>query len=361
MALTNVATITQDQLQKLVGNTILTGSNLLVFGPAGIGKTEICEQEIKTAGFVPVYLNLSVLEAPDLLGLPVIDGLSTRYALPQYLPRRSEGAPRHVLLVDELDKGRPELQSACLELFQFRSINGTKLDFQAVLATGNLPDENAHSQIVSHPLTNRCGVYRVTHTFEAWQDWAREAGINALVVGFLSKNPGFLLQPAPEGDDTAYAHPSPRAWTSAARDLDKSPSKDGDFQQLLVAGRVGCAAAVKFRVWLDYYREIEPQITALISAGSAPPSSWSLDKVFVASLAGCEAINSKGSDPKTPAGDLNKMVENIFKWLAQLPSEVCVGAVKSSLSMKVITERKLTTVPIFMEVFKKINRAMKAS
>ena len=85
---------------------------------------------------------------------------------------------------------------------------------------------------------------------------------------FLSRNTNFLLKKPPEGDETAYCHPSPRAWTLAASDLDGTgPESPIEFQELLVAGRVGTGAATKFKVWLEHYRHIAPMIDALIHDG----------------------------------------------------------------------------------------------
>lgn len=375
--LTQVSEIDQATLKILMAFTIQRGSNLITFGPAGIGKTEIAMQVCEESGHGHKYLNLSVLEAPDLLGLPTVSEKTGKsvYALPEGFPLvTEEDSKETVLLVDELDKAKPELQNPMLELFQFRSINGTKLKFKAVIATGNLPDEGAYSQTVSHALTNRCGVYRVTHSFDAWQNWAVPAGVNPLIVGFLSRSTNFLLQPPPDGDETAYCHPSPRAWTLAARDLDATSSRDSiEFQELLVAGRVGTGAATKFKVWLEHYRHVAPAIDALVQKGTHPPKDMTLDRLFVCAISGVDAImEATRNPPKGSKGTLDKVsqehkkvvhqvTDNVFKWLKELPGEVCIGAVKSTLNMQIIAQYELTKNQPFMDVYMKIRKAMKDS
>jgi hypothetical protein len=363
--LTGVPQINQSDLSIMAKFTIKNGTNLIVFGNAGIGKTEIAMQACDELGYAFKYLNLSVLEAPDLIGLPNVNSLGkTTYAPPDGFPLLSENVKECVLLVDEIDKAKPELQNPMLELFQFRSINGNKFKFRAVLATGNLPDENAHSQTVSHALTNRCQVYQVTHSFEAWQTWAVEAQVNPLIVGFLSRHTNELLQPPPEGDETAYNHPSPRAWTLAARDLIAADRESLDFQQFVIASRVGAPAATKFRVWLEHYRHIQPQIDDLVKDGKHPDKNMSLDRLFVCAIAGVDSIMdlSRTMAQSKSKDEINKKMvtttTNVFNWLKVLPSEVCVGAVKSTLSMKAIADNGLTKIPTFMEVFTKIRKAM---
>jgi len=370
--LTGIQEIDQETLMQMLRFYIKNGGNLMTFGPAGIGKTEMAMQACEAEEYEYIYLNLSVLEAPDLNGLPMIDESGdvpvSRYAPPAQFPVAGKSTgKKKILLVDEADKAKPELQNPMLELFQFRSINGTKLDIHAVVATGNLPDENAFSQPMSHALMNRCGVYRVTHAYDPWQDWAVAASVNPLVVGFLSSNPEFLLQPPPEGDDTAYCHPSPRAWTLSARDIDAAPDADVNFQTLLVAARVGQPAAVKFRVWLEHYRFVEPMIRALVDEGKHPSlSNSTLDRIFVCAISGVEAIvrecRKTPTDPKAKeeqAKRVRKVTENVMNWIKDLPSEIQIGALKSTLTMKMIQENSLTTVKPFMDAYVKIRKVMK--
>jgi hypothetical protein len=368
--LTGITELDQGQLKTLMRFTIRQGTNLITFGPAGCGKTEMAIQACSDESIDYVYLNLSVLEAPDLMGLPMIDNetKTTTYAIPEMLPRRDSGKPK-VLLVDEVDKAKPELQNPCLELFQFRSINGRPLNIKAVIATGNLPDEGAFSQPMSHALTNRCSVFRVGCAFEPWHQWAVDSGINNLVVGFLSKNPEYLLQPAPEGDETAYCHPSPRAWSLAARDLDgtldaKDATNDVDFQTLLIAGRVGQGAAVKFRVWLEHYRHVDPIIDALSRNGTKPDlSNMTIDRQLVCALGAVgRMMTATRTEHKTKDAhkkEVHRVTENVMNWINDLPSEFCIAAVKSTLSMKVIQDFELTKIKPFMSVYLKIRQSLK--
>lgn len=382
--LTGVQELDVEQLESVTDFTIEQGTNLMVFGPAGTGKTEIGEQRADAAsarGLISgyIYLNLSVLEAPDLVGLPYRieeslrtgDGVTetrrgkTAYAIPEKFSYLGDGLKK-TLVCDELDKARPELQNPMLELFQFRSVNGIKLNIRSVYATGNLPDENAFSQPVSHALMNRCSVYKVVPSFDPWMKWAVDSGINALVVGFLSRNTNLLLQPPPSGDDTAYCHPTPRAWAGAARDLDGASGKSVDFQTILVAGRVGQPAAAQFRVWLDHHRHIEPYIDALVKEGKDPGREISgMERVFVFGIAGanaivqaCQRVDAADERSKRDAQKvLVRTVDNVMKWIGNISTEYAIGALKSVLTMDLITRHRLMEIKSFMDVFVKIRQS----
>lgn len=363
--LTNIASITQDIYMSALRHNIRTGGNLLCFGQAGVGKTEMAIQAAEAEKFAVYYLNLSVLEAPDLIGLPFIDDdKCVDYAPPKMLPVEGKVQEKVVLLVDELDKGKPEMQNPLLELFQSHTLNGRKMLIQSIVATGNLPDEGAHSQPVSHALTNRCKVFRLEHSFEPWREWAQSANVNALVVGFLSKNNEYLSQAPIEGDPTAYARCSPRSWTLAAKDLDTTSNQDSiDFQTLLVAGRVGQAAAVKFRVWLDHYRHVEPLIDKLVADGTHPQGEMTIDKQLVCAIGAVAAVAQEcrkdGSDKAKREAQIHKTAKNVFSYLQRLPSEFQVAAVKSTLSMELITKWQLTKVQEVMNTYLNVRKAMK--
>jgi len=365
--LTNVVEITQDTYLTALRFNIRTGGNLMIFGQAGTGKTEMAIQAAEAEGFGVYYLNLSVLEAPDLLGLPIVtDDKSVDYARPKFLPVEGRVERPVVLLVDEVDKARPELQNPLLELFQSHTLNGTRLSIQAIVATGNLPDEGAHSQPVSHALTNRCKVYRLVHSFEPWRQWAQDSGLNGLVVGFLSKNQEFLSRPPVEGDPTAYCRPSPRAWSAAARDLDRTSNKDSvDFQTMLVAGRVGSEAAVKFRVWLDHYRHVEPVIDELVKTGKAPDmKTMTIDKQLVCAIGAVSAVSAEArrSDIREKVKhqqSVDRIATNVFSWIQSIPTEFQIAAVKSSLSMELIQKFNMQKIPSVMQTYLAVRKVLK--
>lgn len=346
----------------------------MVFGPAGSGKTEICIQTALDHGYDYVYLNLSVLEAPDLLGLPMINEATstTKYALPDAFPKALKERPKDhkgkILIVDEIDKAKPELQNPMLELFQYRSINGQELDFQAVLSTGNRPDEGAFSMPVSKALTNRCKVYRMEPQYDQWQTWAAGVGLNGLIVGFLSRNTEYFFKPDKSGDVTAYCACSARSWTNAANDLDVAQDKHGSdyaFQQQLVAGYVGTEAAVKFQVWLEHYKEIYPAIDALINQGKVPDmSGQTMDRIIVTAIAAVQEI-SKRCDNTAPSkkeiGDVQKVVKAVSIFLKNASPDIQIAAMKSTLSVPKITNYKMAEVPEFMTVFRNISKSFKSS
>jgi hypothetical protein len=370
--LTDILEINQKKLGEMYDFAVISGSNILVFGPAGVGKTVQAIATCNNAGLKYRYLNLSVLEAIDLMGLPTTKGGKTVYAPPEFLPEfdpNEELSEPIVLIVDELDKAKDEVESPMLELFQFRSINGKQFNIQSVIATGNLPDEKAKSRLVSHALANRCLIYKVRCEFEPWRQWAVSANVNPLVVGFLDKHPEYLLMPNKTKDPTAYCKPSPRAWSRAARELDFLQSnsdiyqdisfkdlKRGEdniskFAQTIVAGRVGMAASVKFKVWVDHYRKYEPVVDDLLYNGKFPDQNLTSEAMIIIAMSAMrEFKNGLGNlDEKV----LHQMSANVFGWLLEkhVAPDYALAAGRAVFSEQIFKKHNLKSYPNVKELY----------
>jgi hypothetical protein len=361
--LTGILEIDTQSYWDLIQHNIKSGGNLLVLGQAGIGKTEIPFQVAKKNNLKTVYWNLSTQEPPDLTGLPIIsdvDGIPcVEYASPHYLPVYSLNPEPVMVVIDELDKVKPDMQNPLLEILHLRTLNGRRLNIKSIVATGNLPDEGAFSKPISHALTNRCSVYKLRHNHDGWLNWAVDSGVNGLIVAFINRNPEYLSRPPVVGDPTAYARCSPRSWNNAARELDVS-IKSGDdieFQTTVVAGKVGMEPAAKFRVWLEHYRHVEPIIDKIVDGKNVSIGNMSIDRVLVTSIGSCSKLSSM-MESKEKKDKVHKVASNVFKFLIKLPPEIQVAAVKSTLSMTKIREYSLTGIGEVAEVFSNIVKAL---
>jgi MoxR-like ATPase len=92
---------------------------VLLEGPTGIGKSEIVRAAAKKLGIELVVLDLSLLEPPDLVGLPIIEHGRTRYALPGILPTEGRG----ILLLEELNRAERYIQQPALQLLSARTLH----------------------------------------------------------------------------------------------------------------------------------------------------------------------------------------------------------------------------------------------
>jgi hypothetical protein len=109
-------------------------------GPRGVGKTQMQRQisaELSAESGYKVEVKtviLSVLEAPDMNGMPYILSNVTEYGRPHFLPSEGYG----ILFFDEANRANRDIQNALLTLIEDREINGHRLgDGWIIVLAGN--------------------------------------------------------------------------------------------------------------------------------------------------------------------------------------------------------------------------------
>lgn len=437
--LTDVPQINQKDFKTLVRTAIRCGTNILIIGPSGGGKTLIAKEVADEENSDLIYINLAVLERTDFQGFPVLseDKSMVSYATPDYLPfsdskfkidikkledlkllvadnptvmreidakitdlknkqylasvasaksmieterfkaeiekivsSKSGASDRPItFLFDEADKAATETTQTLLELLQFGSINGRKLNVKACILTGNLPDEHAHVSQISHAITKRCSTYVMNIDFQVWREWAFKNGVHDHIVQFLSNEPGLLYKKAPDGDVTAYALPSPRTWVMASDMIHKMESDDyfrkmpdhklDELKMTIIAGNVGDTAAAKYRAWYNHYRKWDPAIQELIEQGKHPDFSnaGSAEQLIVA-IAACSKVYAelKPNNEKK----IKQIAKNVYSWLVTQPDDIAHGSIRISFGgdFKSAYTYGLSKIPEAIAAFKKIQETL---
>lgn len=357
----NLQEIDQEQALHLSKFFIQSHKNLFLFGRRGTGKTEIAMQAAMACNYKINYVNLSVIERPDLAGYPDMtcpDDVVV-FKSPSFLPPLSDAEPDSIILFDEVDKAPPEVTAPLLEILQFKKINGKKINVAACILTGNLMNEGAHSNMVSSALLDRGAKYILSFNFEKWVDWAKLNDVHDLILGFLRSNPNFACGKV---DDVNYASPSPRGWTLASEAMIKAKDlRISDIESIthIISGFVGAEAGIRFKIWYEHYRKFEPYAHLLIDKGELNLSYADLTPteqvVFV--VTACYFAKQK------VLKDLNKTrkrfaaLENLCKFLQDnnVEHEVQVMGLYNSFDFEMITKLKLYKCKMFFDHFKKLN------
>lgn len=126
---------------------IESSKNILIVGAHGTGKTSLIKKVALEAGLKMgsscVYLSGSTLDPwVDFVGVPRPDasGQYLQFFRPAYMdPENLE-----LLVIDEINRSASKVRNACMELAQFRSVNGVKFPkLRAVWACANPADTDA--------------------------------------------------------------------------------------------------------------------------------------------------------------------------------------------------------------------------
>jgi hypothetical protein len=358
----NLQEIDQEQALNLSKFFIQSKSNIFLFGRRGVGKTHIAMQAAKECGMKINYINLSVIERPDLAGYPDINspGNVINFKSPYFLPLLAEKATADsVILFDEVDKAPPEVTAPLLEILQFRKVNGRTINAAACILTGNLFNEGAQSNMISTALLDRGAKYILSFNFEKWIDWAKANSVHDLILGFLRSNADLACGAV---EETTYASPSPRGWSLASESLIRAKEAkliDIDSVTQIISGYVGYEAGLKFKIWYEHYRQFEPSVHSLIESGTMALNFHDLTPtekvVFV--ISACYYAKQKVFSENIKSKNRFVYLEHLCNFLTQcnVEREVQVMGFYNSFDFDMITKHKLYTCKVFFEHFKELN------
>jgi hypothetical protein len=174
---------------------------VLLEGPTGVGKSEIIRRVAEQLGIETTVLDLSLLEPPDLVGLPIVKDGRTEYALPHVLPRGGAG----ILLLEELNRAERYIQQPALQLLSARRLHEYELpEGWVCVATINPQTADYHVTALDKALRARFLQVSVRADRASWLAWAQTRNIHPGIVALAHAHERML-------DDVP-----PRTWTYAS-------------------------------------------------------------------------------------------------------------------------------------------------
>jgi len=246
--MSDTRTVNSVQARKSLLKAFKVQRPLFLWGPPGIGKSELVEGIANELGGLMIDLRLGQMEPTDIRGIPYYnkDKGVMDWAPPVELPDEETASqyPIVVLFLDELNSAPPSVQSAAYQLILNRRIGKYHLPKNVVMvAAGNRESDKGVTFRMPTPLANRFLHQEMKVDFASYQEWAVKNKIHKDVVGYLSFAKQDLYDFDAKSSSRAFA--TPRTWTFVSQLLDDD---DGDNDTLtnLIAGTVGEGLAVKF-------------------------------------------------------------------------------------------------------------------
>jgi len=241
-------TVTSAQARKSILRAFDKQRPIFLWGPPGIGKSELVESIAEELGGYMIDLRLGQMEPTDIRGIPFYNKDSGKmdWAPPIEMPDEELASqyPLIVLFLDEMNSAPASVQSAAYQLILNRRIGKYKLPANVrIVAAGNRESDKGVTFRMPMPLANRFVHQEMRVDFPSWQEWAVEHKINKDVVGYLS----FAKQDLNDFDakSSSRAYATPRTWTFVSELLDDD-NLDEETAMNLIAGTIGEGLAVKF-------------------------------------------------------------------------------------------------------------------
>jgi len=221
---------------------------IFLWGPPGIGKSDIVEQITNS---LPnshlIDIRLSLWEPTDIKGIPYFDSNQNKmvWAAPAELPdaKMAKKYDHIVLFLDEMNSAAPAVQAAAYQLVLNRKVGQYVLpDNVMIVAAGNREADKGVTYRMPAPLANRFVHLEMAVSFDDWFQWAVDNRIHNDVVGFLQFSKKDLYDFDPKSPSRSFA--TPRSWSFVSELLDDG--LDENTTTDLVSGAVGEGLAVKF-------------------------------------------------------------------------------------------------------------------
>ncbi len=186
------------RLEKVMAVAYRARRAVLLEGPTGVGKSEIVRRVAQDLGIETIVLDLSLLEPPDLVGLPTVKDGRTEYALPHVLPTGGSG----ILLLEELNRAERYIQQPALQLLSARRLHEYVLpEGWVCVATINPQTAEYHVTTLDKALRARFLQVAVRADRASWLAWAQTRSLHAGVVGVV------------QAHERALDEVPPRTWT----------------------------------------------------------------------------------------------------------------------------------------------------
>lgn len=287
---------------------------VFLWGPPGIGKSELVAGIAKDLGGHMIDIRLSQMEPTDLRGIPFYnkDNGKMDWAPPIELPD-AELASQHpiiVLFMDELNSAAPAVQAAAYQLILNRGVGKYVLpDNVVMVAAGNRESDKGVTYRMPSPLANRFVHVEMRVDFDSWQTWAVNNRIHKDVVGYLSFAKGDLFDFDPRSAGRSFA--TPRSWTFVSELLDE----DNDNGLVdLVAGSVGEGMAVKFMA----HRKVSGQMPNPVEVLAGKVTELKVKEVsamYSLTISLCYELKDAYDKANGKLDKWNGMADNFFRFI----------------------------------------------
>jgi hypothetical protein len=324
-------TVGPKQAKKALRKAFKSKRPIFIWGPPGIGKSDIIKQLGAEIEAHVIDIRLSLWEPTDIKGIPYFDATDgmMRWAPPVELPSK-EFAANHkqiILFMDELNSAAPSVQSAAFQLILDRKVGSYELpDNVVMVAAGNRETDRGVTYRMSTPLTNRFIHIEMAVDWEDWFDWAIENKIHKDVVGFLNFSKKDLYDFDPKSSSRAFA--TPRTWSFVSEllvddDTDESTLTD------LTAGSIGEGLAVKFMAHRKIASKM-PNPEDILSGKVTKMESKEISAMYSLTISLCYELK-ESCDKKSPKWSTH--VNNFFRFIMDnFETELVIMGTKLALS-----------------------------
>jgi hypothetical protein len=313
--------------KKAIQKAIAKRRPVFLWGPPGIGKSDIVKQIGEDTNREVIDVRLALWEPTDIKGIPYYNADLGKmvWAPPAELPTDPDSTA--IIFIDELNSAPPAVQAAAYQLVLNRKVGTYELPKGVdIVAAGNREGDKGVTYRMPSPLANRFVHLEAKVDFDDWQDWATLNKLHPEVVGYV----GFAKQDLYDFDPTSssMAFATPRSW-SFVSDLLQDDDTDTDTLTDLVAGAIGDGLAVKFMAHRKIAGKL-PKAPEILSGKVKDLSVKEVSAMYSLTVSLCYELKDQ-ADKKVK--DWDNQADNFFRYMMDnFPTELVVMGAKTALT-----------------------------
>jgi hypothetical protein len=313
--------------KRSIRKAIQTRRPVFLWGPPGIGKSDIVKQIGQDAGRDVIDVRLALWEPTDIKGIPYYDASKGTmvWAPPGELPMDPESTA--IIFLDELNSAPPAVQAAAYQLILNRKVGTYHLPKGVdIVAAGNREGDRGVTYRMPAPLANRFIHLEAKVDFDDFQEWAVMNAVHPEVVGDVGFAKQDLYDFDPKSPSKAFA--TPRSWVFVS-DLLWEDDTDIDTLHNLIAGAVGDGLAVKFMA----HRKIAgrlPKAEDILKGKVKDLQIKEVSAMYSLTVSLCYELKDQA---EKKAKDFDSQADNFFRYMMDnFPTELVVMGAKTGLT-----------------------------
>jgi len=270
----NSPKITPSQLEKrldIIFRALINASDpaqltrllpIFIFGPPGIGKSQIVESLAKKYHVnVETYI-ASTMDPTQIQGMPYPN---VQRKTTQWYPDErfmDEEKRTKVYFFDELNMAPSTTQSAFYRLILEGRLGSIDITHALRIGAGNRVSDFQGVTQMGLPLANRFEIYLIEPNIDDWIKWAKANNLNRYVIEYAEyardtePNPDYRYKPQRwyciNPTEPALGRATPRSWERVSKLINLGLDTKEDF-----IGSLGVAVGVVFNEWYRAKKEEE--------------------------------------------------------------------------------------------------------
>jgi hypothetical protein len=312
---------------KAIRKAIQTRRPTFLWGPPGIGKSDVVKQIGEQAGREVIDVRLALWEPTDIKGIPYYNADQGKmvWAPPSELPTDPESTA--IIFLDELNSAPPAVQAAAYQLILNRAVGTYKLPKGVdLVAAGNREGDRGVTYRMPAPLANRFVHLEMKVDFDDFQDWATLNKVHPDVVGYVGFAKQDLYDFDPKSPSKSFA--TPRSWVFVS-ELLQDDDCDNDTLSTLIAGAVGDGLATKFMA----HRKIAgrlPKAEDILSGKVKDLQIKEVSAMYSLTVSLCYELKDQA---EKKAKNWDGMADCFFRYMMDnFPTELVVMGAKTALT-----------------------------